>query len=188
MQGRFIINLRLRALFAAVVTLSAALVAIMPAAQAQEQFHHVGVLEGNEDAFVAVVTDGTQIIAYICDGTPEGGVSIWGWFHGRFTEGDAALVSTNGHLLELELFGGIVSGQMTTRDGETLPFRLAAATDDTGLFAFQGVVDGEHVLAGVIILPPTLQERGASIRNGTPSTAAIVVELDKNVLPPTELF
>ena len=34
------------------------------------------------DAFVAVVTNGQAVVAYLCDGTEEAGISVYGWFRG----------------------------------------------------------------------------------------------------------
>jgi hypothetical protein len=136
-----------------------------PAAQRPPGAHFVGRVAGSE-AFIAVVVEGRQVLAYVCDGTPDTSAMLWGWFDGELAEGRAELVSTNGHALGLELGAGAPQGELLTRAGERLAFTTEAAVGAAGLVRQQGLEEGEPVLAGWVVLTDG-QQRGAKVIRGT---------------------
>jgi hypothetical protein len=127
----------------------------------------VGEVEGT-DAFIAIVTDGSELRAYVCDGH-EGSWSISEWFRGELDGRGAALESTTGDArleVDFDEVAGTASGQVEV-DGESHAFTAAAAAGDEGLYAFKNQTT---VRAGWVIIIPEGQEsqRGAvAFEDGT---------------------
>ena len=146
------------------ITLVGGVLALSHAAIAGETF--VGTADENPDLFVAVVTDGDRVTAFACDGKGDLSVLwVWGWFDGTVEEGRTGLVSTNGLLLQLEPGEDGWTGVLVTRDNERLAFELEPATEDAGLYRYQGEWEGARVLAGWVFLNSG-EWRGAIIRDG----------------------
>jgi hypothetical protein len=133
--------------------------------------HYVGRVPGTE-AFIAVVLDGDLVLAYVCDGTPEG-VSLWGWFSGALGAGSTVLVSTNGHALFLDATGPSPQGHLLTRTGESFPFTTELAGQTAGLLRQQGLEDGQPSLSGWIGLNNG-EQRGAKMVAGTSGGAGYI--------------
>src|SRR5689334_20780943 len=72
------------------------------------------------DAFVAVVADGEQLIAYVCD---NGKTSEW--FAGNAAGSDLGLVARDGAQLDLSLDSN-ASGRVRLHDGTVHAFRLTS--------------------------------------------------------------
>jgi hypothetical protein len=102
----------------------------------------IGPLQGSR-AFVAIVSDGDQIAAYVCD---NGTVGTW-FFGPDGSAGSQQLVSRDGSRLDITL-GDRATGSFT-KDGAMYSFQ-ARSTDETVLFRADANVDGEQVLAGWI--------------------------------------
>jgi hypothetical protein len=102
----------------------------------------VGPLQGSR-AFVAIVSDGDQIVAYVCD---DG--TIGSWFFGADGSADhVQLRSPDGSLLDATL-GDQAVGTFT-KDGRTYSF-VARPTDKAVLFRADAYAGGTRVLAGWI--------------------------------------
>jgi hypothetical protein len=137
-------------------------------AQAGGTAAYVGQVSSTGD-LVGIVLEGSQITAYICDGT-DSAVGQWGWFLGDRTGTNVDLVSTNGHELQIDFDAyGVPSGQLVTRDGAAYPFTSEPATGTAGIWRAQGLVNGVPLLAGWVILNNG-DERGAAITEGGVAT------------------
>ncbi len=115
-----------------------------PSAAAGPTGTWAGRVEGT-DAFVAVVGDGEQVAAYVC----ESG-TIAEWFFGSESGADLALTSSGGAKLTLSL-GGDATGQVTLANGTSHAFR-AAATDATALYRADGETPDGRMIGGWIQL------------------------------------
>jgi hypothetical protein len=115
------------------------------------------------DAFIALVTDGTDVRAYLCDGRDDG-VTISEWFKGTVIDGAFDLTSTSGNA---RLTGGVgddaVSGDLLLPDGRSVAVTVPRVTGDAGLHGFKQGTGDVSVQAGwVIIIPEGVeQQRGA---------------------------
>lgn len=93
----------------------------------------VGRVDGT-DAYVAVVTDGDEVLAYLCDSE-----KLWNYLDGsqdddRITAGD----DTAAVLLDATLDGDTISGTVTLpTDGSSHAFTAVAATGEAGLFTLE---------------------------------------------------
>src|SRR5438105_11163005 len=96
------------------------------AAQQNQAGSFAGTVTGS-NAFIGIVTYGSQVLAYVCDGTDQG-ATIWGWFDGPLAGPQTQLASTNGLGLLLDLSGPTPRGQVLTRDGSRLDFQTEVAS------------------------------------------------------------
>ena len=76
----------------------------------------VGQLRDGSDAFVAIVSDGSQLVAYVCD---DGGVGAW-FFAAPGRDAQFQLANAQGALLAFTL-GAVADGQFT-KDSQTFRF------------------------------------------------------------------
>jgi hypothetical protein len=102
----------------------------------------IGPLQGS-NAFVAIVSDGDQLVAYVCD---NGTVGSW-FFSSDGGQGSRRLVGKDGSVLEFTL-GARARGTFT-KGGRTSSFE-ARATDKDVLFRADAVAGDTTVLAGWI--------------------------------------
>ncbi len=128
---------------------------------------YVGRVEGT-DAFVGIaVRDQTnELIAYVCDGPPQGPpgeATIEAWFQGTIESAEASLTADGGEeRLQAILMADAVPGTFTGIDSQTHTF-VAEPLDlegDAGLF-WSEPVEGEGLSSrdGTIVLPDG-EERG----------------------------
>src|SRR4051794_2912924 len=103
----------------------------------------VGPLQGSK-ALVALVSDGDQLVAYVCD---DGTIGSW-FFAPNGDPGSHRLVGKDGSVLDVTL-GDKAQGTFTTRDGDQYSFD-AHATDKDVLFRADAVAGGTTVLGGWI--------------------------------------
>ena len=102
----------------------------------------VGPLQGS-NAFIAIVSDGDQLVAYVCD---NGSVGSW-FFSSDGALGARRLVGKDGSVLDVTL-GSRARGTFT-KDDQVYSFE-ARATDKDVLFRADAVAGGTTVLAGWI--------------------------------------
>jgi hypothetical protein len=109
----------------------------------------VGRLPGT-DALVAVVSDGHEVVAYVCDGPAALGERFFGTLEG----GRAALRSAGGAELDVSVVDGTATGTFTAAAAGATPvaFTTAPATGEAGLYFADGIVDGGVYGAGWIVL------------------------------------
>ena len=145
-----------------------------PAASTQIKFKQlphgfVGLIAGSE-AFMGLSLDGTNLVAYICDGTPPEGkstqeiiapakeITIAAWFNGQVLADAFDLTSTSGAPSGIRLtgkfVGDTVSGTIKLADNRELSFiATRASSEKAGLYrADEVAIDGEKWAAGTIVL------------------------------------
>ena len=99
------------------------------------------------DANLALVVDGDQVAAYLCD---DGHIAEW--FRGQLADGRAELVSADGDTrLHATVEDGHASAEVQ-RDGQTVTVDAAAATGDAGLYRAEAGTGDERVVAAWVRL------------------------------------
>lgn len=116
----------------------------------------VGRVAGS-DAFVAIVANGADVMAYVCDGK-----NLAQWFKGQRQGSAIELTTEDGARLTVNMTSSAgtgslrqASGTFRAANGEERRFDTAATTtlDRAGLYRGAGVVDGGNAVLGVIVLP-----------------------------------
>jgi hypothetical protein len=121
------------------------------------------------DGLVGVVSNGTDVVAYVCDDQTRVGERFAGVLD---PAGRAALRSEGGAALALTVTGTGAEGTFTAA-GDTAPiaFTTTAATGEAGVYLADGETDGTVWGAGWVVLADGTQE-GAAKENGEPRTVA----------------
>lgn len=144
----------------------------------------VGRLSGT-DALVAVVSDGDEVVAYVCDGPAALGERFFGTLDG----GRAVLRSTGGAELDLTVVEGTATGTFTAAGGTPVAFTTAPATGDAGLYFADGIEDGVVYGAGWIVLADGTQTGTETRDHRDRRTAPVLdrerVEIVRGTRPPT---
>lgn len=107
------------------------------------------------NAFAAVVSDGRQVMAYVCDSNQVGQ-----WFRADLTGDDVTAFNAEGWTLTLRLDAASVTGSVVTPDGESVALDLPASPDQTPLYRAREELEQGTLLAGWVVLP-TGEQRGA---------------------------
>ena len=117
----------------------------------------------NTRALIAIVTDGTQVRAYVCDGTPDGQLVLAEWFKGQTSGGSVDLISNTGIAeLKAQFTPTTVTGTVTVPSSQVLTFQADLASGDAGLYGYKQVHNNQLHWAGWVVLP-TGQQTGAQI-------------------------
>lgn len=117
----------------------------------------------NTRALIAIVTDGTQVRAYVCDGTPDGQIVLAEWFKGQKSGGSADIISNTGIAeLKAQFTPTSVTGTVMIPANQVLTFQAALATGDAGLYGYKQIHNNQLHWAGWIVLP-TGEQTGAQI-------------------------
>lgn len=120
-------------------------------------------------AFVAVVVDGTRVLAYVCDGVPADPVgtvpSVQAWFNGP-SDGKTVNVKQAAAQLQLRLTDSELTGTMTLAGGRDIPVAGRAVAGDAGLYRAEGDAGGSKAVAGWILAADG-QQRGGFGGEGT---------------------
>jgi hypothetical protein len=134
---------------------------------------YVGSAQGTA-SLVAVVVDGTRVLAYICDGMPGDPVgtppTIQTWFNAT-SDGKTVNVSQPGGQLQLRLTGTDMTGTVSNADGRPLAVTGRAVTSDAGLYRAEAAGSGGKAVAGWILASDG-QQRGGVGGDGTFSKAS----------------
>lgn len=116
----------------------------------------------NPQVFVAIVTSGDKVLAYLCDGE-----KIAEWFRGRAEGGRVSLTSTGGaSRLEATFNGGVWDGAVTLPGDRRWSFRAEGAASPAGLYRSDDVLNGARYLGGWVVLGNG-DQRGAVIGDGS---------------------
>jgi hypothetical protein len=99
---------------------------------------------------IALVTDGRQVVAYLCDGK-----EVSAWFKGPVEDRSAKLGSRTGAELEAEFAEDVATGSVVLADGRELGFEAVPASGDAGLFRGQR---GRYLVGWVVL--PDGEQRG----------------------------
>jgi hypothetical protein len=131
------------------------------------------------DAFIAIVTDGTDVRAYLCDGRDDG-VTMSEWFRGTVIAGTLDLTSTSGNA---RLTGGVgdgaVSGDLLLPDGRSVTLTVPRVTGDAGLHGFKQSTGEVSVQAGwVIIIPEGVEQQRGAVAFGATGALQANTRLD----------
>lgn len=114
-------------------------------------------------AFVAVVVDGSNALAYVCDGVPADPIgtapTVQAWFAGPSDGRQLDLQGKSGRL-EARLSDEGMTGTLTLPDGSALTLRADAASGDAGLYRAETSGPDGAAVAGWILAGDGAQ-RGA---------------------------
>lgn len=127
---------------------------------------YVGRVAGS-NAFAVVVTNGTDVRAYVCDGAADGRLTVSEWFKGVTTGRTVASTSESGGArLTAEFAPETASGSVRLADGRVLTFTAAREDGDgPGFYLFKTQRAGEWFWGGWIVLPGG-DMRGSTIVHG----------------------
>jgi hypothetical protein len=123
---------------------------------------YIGTVRGTH-AFVAIVTHGSRVTAYVCDSK-----TIAQWFKGFLKAGNATLTSSDGYVLRVTIGNGKANGSLHVPGarGNVHRFSSVQGTKPTGLYRGVTTVAGKRYVGGWIILPDGRQ-RGEVITGAT---------------------
>jgi len=162
-------------------------------AVAADQIAYAGRTSGNE-ATIAIVVQGDQVAAYLCDGG-----QVEAWLEGTITDGQLDLqgsdaASATGAVSGDAVFGTVVFGAGVFDAGQVQgtqwPFAAQQAESPAGLYEGRGTVDGAPARVGWIVLPDGSQTGIAKIGDTTRPAPALDpdqltgVEVDGSTIVP----
>jgi hypothetical protein len=133
---------------------------------------YVGAVTGTS-AFLAVVDDGTRVLAYVCDGVPADPVgtvpTIQTWFNAP-SAGGKVDASQGDARLQLTLTDTAMSGTVTLAGGRQLAVTGTPASGDAGLYRAEAEGSGSTAVGGWILNAAGEQRGGVG---GTGSRATL---------------
>lgn len=138
------------------------------------------------DAYIALVTNGTELMAYVCDSQ-----TVAEWFHGKVGEDKLDLVAgtanlTNGHAtLVATLTQAAATGTVTLADGQTHSFTAGKSTGDGGLYRLEETQNGDKLVSGWVVLNDG-ELRGGEINfNANTFQPLTTLNTLAKIIPPT---
>ncbi len=138
----------------------------------------VGKIAGS-DAFVGLATDGQELTAFVCDGTPDHEAQQWGWFKGTVQNGAFDITNDAGARLTVTIAGDTANGSVKFSGGQDLSFSAAAATGQAALLRGETTTDGKRYIAGWIVQSDG-QVRGGAIQDGTSNRTIRITNVRAN--------
>ena len=159
----------LRAALAALIAMLLAGLAASSVVARERRVGYVGTVHGT-DAFVAVVTHGSHVTAYVCDSK-----KIAQWFTGSLTAGTTILTSSGGYVLRVAIANGKANGSLQLPGARRAVhrFRLAQDSKSAGLYRGVKTFAGKRYVGGWIVLPDGRQ-RGEVINGATDVASPIL--------------
>ena len=152
-----------------------------PAATART---YVGSAQGTA-AFVAVVFDGSRVLAYVCDGVPGDPVgttpTIQAWFN-ESSDGAVVNATQPAGQLQLRLTETEMSGTLTLTGGRPLPVTGRTVLGDAGLYRAEATGAGAKAVAGWVVAADGQQRGGVGGEGSLPKLSGARV---LNVSQPT---
>ena len=130
----------------------------------------VGVFAGGADglnATLAIVVEGEQASAYLCDG-----VELEAWLSGPVIDGRIDLTSPGGATLSGTVGDRVVSGEVVV-DGRSTAFRADLASEPAGVYEADIQVNGEPARVGWAVLS-TGEQAGVVNRGGVRTRAPLL--------------
>jgi hypothetical protein len=130
---------------------------------------YVGTVRGTH-AFVALVTHGSSVIAYVCDSK-----TIAQWFKGSLKAGKATLTSSDGYVLRVTIANRKANGSVHAAGARAAVHRFSSArgTKPAGLYRGVKTVTGKRYVGGWIVLPDGRQ-RGEVVTGATDVASPIL--------------
>ena len=130
----------------------------------------VGSAQGTA-AFVAVVVDGSRVLAYVCDGVPGDPVgtppTVQAWFNGA-SDGAVVNVTQPAGQLQLRLTETDMSGTLTLTGGRALQVTGRTVAGDAGLYRAEATGSGASAVAGWILAADGQQRGGVGGEGSLP--------------------
>ncbi len=128
----------------------------------------VGQIKGSE-IFVAIVTTGSETLAYVCDG-----VEIAEWFRGSMTEsGRLELTSKKGWTLMASMSISNAIGLLIIEDSKPISFIASPVEGNAGLYRAERIIGNIKYIGGWIV-NSNGEQRGAVIGGGTFQTVPYI--------------
>jgi hypothetical protein len=118
--------------------------------QAAKTTDYAGQIE-NSKAFIGIATNGTDMLAYVCDGT-DAGVTIAEWFKGTITDKSYELTSKGDARLRGQISDSSATGTLTLADGSAFSFSAPLAAGDAGLYRHEETKAGAPAITGWVVL------------------------------------
>ncbi len=107
----------------------------------------------NSSAFISIVTNGTDARAYMCDGTPDGHLTIAEWFKGKQSGDTVDLESLSGIAhLNAHIASSAATGSVTLPGVSDLTFSAPPAQGAGGYYLYKYIHGGVLRWAGWIVL------------------------------------
>lgn len=129
---------------------------------------YVGTATGTS-ALVAVVVDGSRVLAYACDGVPAETVgtvpTVQAWWNGT-SDGRTVDVQQPAGRLRLQLTDTDMTGTLTLADGRGLPVTGTVVSADAGLYRAEAAGAGSKAVAGWILAANGEQRGGLGTETG----------------------
>jgi hypothetical protein len=113
------------------------------------------------NSWIGLSSNGKHVVAFVTDGSKDHPVTFAQWFRGDLANNvvDVTAPDKNGNdHLQAMLTKTNASGTITFANGKSLAFTANALQDtsgDAGLYRSERVVNGDHFIAGWVLLPET---------------------------------
>lgn len=130
----------------------------------------------SDNTWIGLSSSGSQIVAFVTDGSQGHSPTFAQWFKGPVTNGtvDTTATGKNGSdRLQATLSGDTASGTVTMAGGKAIPFTANAvpSSDQTsGLYRSTQTINGQSYVAGWIVVP-----QGAANGTATPTGTGTAV-------------
>jgi hypothetical protein len=103
------------------------------------------------NTFAALATDGTNVLVYICDGTPAG-IKVDDWLKGTVLGGSYKATATNGAIVTGRIDGSFASGTVSMPTLVNLSFNVPIAHSPAGLYRHEETTQASRQVSGWIVL------------------------------------
>jgi hypothetical protein len=140
---------------------------------------YLGAVSGTQ-ALLGIVLDGTQVRAYICDGTPSRLATLAEWFTGQVSEGLVQASSTDQQAqLTAQFTNQNASGTLRLASGRVYLFSIpqVPTTAQVGVFEGTALIAGQRSHAGWLRLAGGDQRGAATYYPVGPIRGQIVIAL-----------
>ena len=116
----------------------------------------------NSEIFIAIVTTGNEVLAYVCDG-----IRVAEWFRGPMTEGGwLELTSKKGWKLRASVSKYSAIGSLILENNKRMIFMAEPTKDKAGLYRAEKVMEDIKYVGGWIV-NSNGEQRGAVVGGGT---------------------
>ena len=121
------------------------------------------------DAFVGIVTRGSDVAAYVCDGAGNN-ISVADWFTGKVSKGGFDLALDEGRRLTGTINpDAVIVGVLRTSAGDTFVYQAPRARGAARLIRADGTLANVGYTAGWIVLSDGEQRGGIQSRGAKPA-------------------
>ena len=139
----------------------------------------MGAVSGRR-AILAIVIDGTQVRAYVRDGTPSRLATLAEWFAGQVKGGSVQASSQDQQAqLSAQINSQSASGTLRLTSGHDYSFSIpqVSITAHVGVFEGTALISGQRYHAGWLLLPGGDQRGAATFFPVGPVRGSIVISL-----------